>query len=204
MRRRILVLFAVLMGMSFSGCQSSETDTANVDNSNDSQTGWEVDEGLLLTGITFPASLYEGMTEEEIKEIAKENGYLSCDIAEDGSVTNVMTKSKQKELADGLKDSMETMVEELINGKDKIESFQKIEYDENMTEFNVYVDREKYSGWDSIAYMGFYYIGGIYQIFVGIPSEETNVVVNTIDFQTNEIIESNSSKKFSEENSDAA
>ena len=44
----------------------------------------------------------------------------------------------------------------------------------------------------------------IYQIFVGIPSEETNVVVNTIDFQTNEIIESNSSKKFSEENSDAA
>lgn len=74
MRRRILVLFAVLMGMSFSGCQSSETDTANVDNSNDSQTGWEVDEGLLLTEITFPASLYEGMTEEEIKEIAKENG----------------------------------------------------------------------------------------------------------------------------------
>lgn len=204
MRRRILVLFAVLMGMFFSGCQSSETDTANMDNSNDSQTGWEVDEGLLLTEITFPASLFEGMTEEEIKEVAKENGYLSCDIAEDGSVTNVMTKSKQKELADGLKDSMETMVEELINGKDKIESFQKIEYDENMTEFNVYVDREKYSGWDSIAYMCFYYIGGIYQIFVGIPSEETNVVVNTIDFQTNEIIESNSSKKLSEENSDAA
>lgn len=60
MRRRILVLFAVLMGMFFSGCQSSETDTANVDNSNDSQTGWEVDEGLLLTEITFPLVYLRG------------------------------------------------------------------------------------------------------------------------------------------------
>lgn len=142
--------------------------------------------------ITVPAAIVSDMTNEEILSAAEEQGFEKCLINDDGTVTYTMTETKQSEMLSSLKDSLDESIESLINGEDKIESFIDIKYNDNISQVDIYVDSNLYSTWDALAGMGFMMIGNYYQIFDGTPMDSTDVIVNYIDNDSNEIIFSQS------------
>lgn len=115
---------ALLSLLLLAGCSgtASDTTTANGDTSANSEEEAtetiEVDEGLLTVDITFPASFVnmggEEMTQEKVEGLAKENGYLSGKLNEDGSVTYSMTKLKQQEMLDSAKKSFDDSIKQTL------------------------------------------------------------------------------------------
>ena len=75
----------------------------------------EVDSGLFNVTITVPATFVEeGATQESLDATAKEEGYKSITLNEDGSATYVMTKAKHKEMMDELRQQVNDSLEEMI------------------------------------------------------------------------------------------
>lgn len=152
--------------------------------------GISVDEGLLNVEVTIPASMFEDTSEEDIKASAEENGFSGCTINDDGSVTYKMSKAKHKEWLSELKESIDQSINDIINGDNAVESFQKIEYSDDLTNFDIYVDADKFGGFDSMYALTFYISGAYYQAFAGIDADNIDVKVNFINNATNETISS--------------
>lgn len=161
-------------------------------------TGVQVDEGLLNVEITMPASFFEEMTTDEIKAAADEQGYKKCVINEDGSVTYTMSKSKHKELLTEFKNSIDETIENMVNGEDAMKSFQKIEYNDDISQVDIYVDKEIYTAFDAFSGISFYFMGAYYQIFSGSDPDSIDIVVNFIDAATNETLATMSYRDFME------
>ena len=103
-----------------------------------------------------------------------------------------MTKAKHKEMLAEMKSDLDESIAAMINGEEAVESFQKIEYADDFSKFDVYVDRAKYTAFDSLYVLAFYISGAYYQAFEGKDMNDIDVVVNFIDEATNEIFESSS------------
>ena len=155
----------------------AETEEAIVDE------GWDelealgniqTENGILTATITFPKDLVgEEITQEEIDAKAGEN-FISGKLNEDGSVTYKMTKKQHKEMMDGVVESIESSLNEMVEGEDY--SFTEIKHNKDFTEFNITIAGEELSFADSIATLGFYMYGGMYGIFTGHKAD--HVVVN--------------------------
>lgn len=178
---------------------SADVSVTTVADTEDSNAGVSVDENLLTVEVTMPATFFENETPEEIQASAKENGFLSCTINEDGSVTYKMTKGKRAEILRSFKGEIDSTIQEyLAGGEDAPQSYRKITYNDKVTQFDVRVDRAAYeNSWtDAFYMMGFYFLGGYYQIIDGVPSDQVDVIVNIIDDATGENIETGSYKNF--------
>lgn len=199
----VVLLFSMMVLLCSCGGQKA-VDSSGTDASESSTL--EVDEGLLNVEITMPASFFEDSSEEEILAAANENGIKKCTINEDKSVTYEMSKATHKEVMDGLKTELENSIDALVNGEEAVASFRKIEYTNDFSEFNVYVDRDTYTSWDSLYVFAFYISGAYYQAFDGKDMDDIDVVVNFIDEETSEIIESSSYREMADnmENSENA
>lgn len=150
-----------------------------------------VDENLLSVEITLSKSLLgDDITHESLDQSLSENGFDSATLNEDGSVTYKMSKKRHKEFLDELKKSLEETCNDLINGEDAVESFERVTFNDDMTKFDVYVDKAVFSDWDSFSTLGFYMYGSYYQAFSGVKEEDIDVEVNYIDKDTDEIIKS--------------
>lgn len=205
--KKILTLvLALAMSLSLCACggksggeapaESEEPDAVASPDGESEGSGIQVDEGLLSVEITIPASFFEEKTEDEIKADAEENGFTGCTVNEDGSVTYKMSKARHREMMDGMKASLEEQIEALVNGEEAVQSFQKIEYSEDFSEFDVYVDPAAYTSWDSLYVMFFYLSGVYYQAFDGKDAEDIDVVVEFIDSVSNEVLESASYREW--------
>lgn len=210
MKKFITVLLVLVMIFSLCSCGESKSEAnTGTEGSVDSPSEGaqqaeevendtiEVDEGLIFVEITVPNTFLEGETEESIKASAVENGFSDCVIHEDGSVTYKMTKAKHREFMAEAKASFEATIEDLISGEGAVASFLKIEYSDDFSKFDVYVDPALYSDWDSFYVLVFYMTGGYYQIFDGKSIDEIDVLVNFINNDTNEIINSGSFRDWS-------
>lgn len=170
-----------------------------------SATEPEQEEEPVYVNVTLPASFFSNMTSEEIQAAAQEQGYTKCVINQDGSVTYTMTQGKYDEVMEGMKASLDKSIADLVDGDNAVESFVKIEYTDDMSEINVYVDPETYSSLDASYALSFYILGAYYQVFSGTAPDDVDVVVNFINNNTNEIIESASYQDMrSSEEADAA
>jgi len=202
MKKFLVVILALSMTLSLCACGSGQDTSAPSNNeqpteaSNPTTSGKsdnskiEVDEGLLTVEVTMPASFFKEKTEEEIKAAADENGFISCTVNADGSVTYKMTKAKHKEMLAELKSSLDESIADMINGKDAVESFQKIEYADDFSKFDVYVD--------NLYVLAFYISGAYYQAFDGKDITKADVVVNIIDSATNETLNTTSYREWVE------
>lgn len=154
-------------------------------------TALTVDENLFTVEITLPKDMLgEDVTQESLDQSATENGFKSITLNPDGSATYVMSKKKHKEYLEELKTSLSESCNSLIDGENAIESFEEIKFNDNMSKFDVYVDKETFSDWDTLSLLSFYIYGGYYQAFSGIDGEDIDVEVNFIDKDTNEVLES--------------
>ncbi|NMB43726.1 MAG: hypothetical protein GX995_06310 [Clostridiales bacterium] len=181
--------------------QSTTTNTENSTSSSEESDTVKVDEGLLHTKITVPASFFEDTSEDEIKAASEEEGFKSYKINSDGSVTYTMTKKKHKEILIELSAAIDEFIDELVNGDDEneVESITKIEVNDDYSEINIYVDKDSYTEWDSIYAVLFHIQAAYYQIFSGVSADDIEIEVSYIDDVSGEIIDSSSYREMIED-----
>lgn len=189
MKRLFSLFLALTILFSFVACNNPADTEAT-------ESGVQVDENLITVDITLNASFFEEMTDEEIISNASENDYINCVIHPDGSVTYTMTKAKHKEALNEMKLSFEESIQELLSGENKVASFTAIDYNEDFSCINIYVDSSLYSMWDNIYVLMFYISGVYYQAFAGVPNDEIDIIVNFIDSNTKETLNSSSYQEY--------
>ncbi len=151
--------------------------------------------GLVSCGgnveITFPAFYYadeEGnVSEQAVTEEVAANGYEGYTADENG-VTFTMTSKKHSEQVKALKAAFEQNATGMIKGENAITCFDKILYNDNLSEISVYVDPDVFTsehltvGYDLCA------LGAYYQMFCGADKDAVEAFVYFYNKYTDEII----------------
>jgi hypothetical protein len=176
----------------------SETPSATESSSEKDSEVISADKGIFSVDVTVPASLFEGASEDEILAAAKEAGFEKVNFNEAGSVIYTMDKAKHKEYLEDLKQGVDELITEILNDKETYPSFSEILYNENLTEFTILCDKNKYGIFDSFVSLAFYIHGNIYQAFNGVDSDSLRTVVLFVDQDTGDIIETADSTKIGE------
>lgn len=202
MKKLLALLMVVIMLFSLVAC-GGPTDTDSKTDGTEGKGSVQVDEGLFNVEVTVDASFFSGMTEEDITTGAKENGYKSCTVNADGSVTYTMTKAKYREMLDGFKASIDETINSVLNGEDKVASFISIDYADDLSKVDIYVDATAYTMWDNLYALTFYMTGAYYQAFAGVATDEIDVVVNFIDNNTKEVLNTASYKEYMKNNTES-
>jgi hypothetical protein len=195
----LVIIFVILLtgctsittaAVTSSSAQAKETSQSSVETTSSDIQSIEVEENLFDVKITFPASITigEGVNEVSIESEAKKQGIHEVIFNEDKTITYVMDKSTHKKLLTDMKARIDESIDKLISGENEVESFSKIEYNIDLTEFTVLVDEQKYNEMDSVSAIPFYIMGGFYQVFNGVDSEKTNVTVKFIDKDTGAVL----------------
>lgn len=205
MKKLTALLLALVMLLSLTACgstqepagtQAAEGTQPATEAATEATLPVEVDEGLIFVDITMPASLFTEMAPEEIVSAAEEAGFSNCKVNEDGSVTYTMTKAKQKQMLEDYKNSIQEMINGYLEGENKVASFVDIVCNDIFSQIDVFVDAQQYTTWDSMYALAFYMTGIYYQAFAGMDADEVDVVVNFIDSQTQQILDSASYRDF--------
>lgn len=152
--------------------------------------------GNKSTQVTLSSFFFDGQTEDEIKAAAKENGYIDCEVNDDGSVTYTMSEKKYDEILDEMKSGFDELAAGCLSGENKVDSFVDIRHDDDFSEIDIYVDAEKYTALDGFYALTFYVTGAFYQAFNGVADDDIDVVVNFIDNETEEILNTASYRDF--------
>ena len=199
-----LLIIAILISVTACGNKPEESTTSNNNpthsptTADNSSNEMKVDENLLSVDITLPALFFEDQSEEEIKETAMENGCKKCTINEDGSVIYTMTKKAHKDMLKEMSDEFKESTLGFLEGENKVESFISIDYDDDFSRFDVYVDPAKFTSMDAICALGFYLTGAYYQAFAGVDSDKIDVLVSFIDNETKQVLETGSYQEYLE------
>lgn len=203
MKRIFCVALIVCLMLTMMACSSGNSEGATDEQTSTEATetdggAIEVDENLLTVDVTLPASYFEDTTEEDVQAGAEEKGFKNVVFNEDGSVTYTMTKAQHREVLESYKAEVDASLDDMLNGEEAVESFQEISYNDNMSEFTVKVDPAIYSEWDALSVIVFYFSGMYYQAFDGVAPEDNHVVVNFVDMNTGEVLDTADSANLGE------
>lgn len=147
----------------------------------------DVDAGLFNVTITVPADfLDEGVTQENLDEQAKEKGFKSITLNDDGSATYVMTKAQHEEMMDGIRQSIDGSLLEMASSED-YPSVVSIDANEDYTEYKITVNAEEVGLQESFLALSLYVFGGMYHVFNG--TEPGNINVQYVNETTGAVIQ---------------
>ena len=171
---------------------TSEDKTQGASQASTGDSGIDVDKGLLNVEITIPAETaeYYGFSfesQEEADAYAKEQGFKSVTLGEDGSVTIVMSKSQHKKTMEGLRTTIDETLQEMIGSED-YPNITAVEHNDNYTSFTVTTKSEELSFNETFSTFAFYIYGGMYNSFNGTPAD--NIHVDFINEASGEVIDS--------------
>lgn len=142
--------------------------------------------------ITLPAFIYQDKTEEEIQAEAEEYNCISYAKNEDGTVTYTLTEATHKEIVETIDAEIQNTMTESLDAELGVLGFTAIEYTENYTKFNIYVDADEYTEY-MIVYAYSYFVSGVYyQMYTGVDADDIDVLVTFLDDETNETLTSGS------------
>ena len=189
MKKLLAIILMAGMLLSFAACGNTEKTEAPAADSaeevvqqntpeaeTESGGGLEVDRGLFNVTLTIPAEfLDEGKTQADYDVDAKENGFKSATLNEDGSVTYVMTRAQHEAMMSETRVSIEESLAGMSNNED-FPNFASIDTNADYTEFTVHCTTEELSFTESFSVLGFYMIGGMYNAFNGTPTDNIHVV----------------------------
>ena len=147
----------------------------------------EVDENLLTVDITMPASYVEtGTTQESLDADVEAGTFLSATLNEDGSVTYTMTRAQHSAMLEELAASIDASLEEMISSG-SYPTFVSAEANDNYSLFTVTISSDTVAAEDSLAVLGLYLFGMMYQMMES-GSQDANVNVQFCN-EAGELIE---------------
>lgn len=153
----------------------------------------DVDSGLFNVTLTVPADFIGEITQEQLDESTKENGYKSATLNNDGSVTYVMTKAQHQDMMEGIRKSIDDSLSEMANSEE-YPSIVKIEANSDYTKYTVTLNTEEVGIMEGLASMGLYIFSGTYHIFNG--TEPGNINVQYVNEATGKVIDETNSENL--------
>lgn len=183
---------------------TTEDKARNAGQASTGDSGIDVDKGLLNVEITIPAESaeYYGFnfeSQEDADAYAKEQGFKSATLGDDGSVTIVMSKSQHKKTMEGLSKTIDEALQEMIGSED-YPNITAVEHNDNYTSFTVTTKSEELGFNESFSVLSFYIYGGMYNSFNGTPAD--NIHVDFINEASGEVIDSFDSENMGDGSTD--
>lgn len=214
MKKKIVsVLLSLCLCCSMTACGGSSDNTAqqssvsessqavsaeSSENTESEESELSAEKNLLSVEVTIPASLLDDSDNTELTEEAKAHGVTDITENTDGSITMKMTKEAHQELLDSIKVSIDESINDLLADDENYPSFDSITYNDDVTIFDVNVDPATYGGFQSFASISFYVMGNMYQALNAVPESDIKTVVNFVNKDTGEVIESGDSTSMSD------
>ena len=155
----------------------------------------EAERGLYDVELTIPKEFVGESTQEELEASAKEFGFKSIKLNDDGSATYKMTKQQHKEMMDDMRENINSLLKDMINSDD-YPNFTDITANDDFTEFKIITKSEELDLVETISVIGFYMYGGMYNTFNGTPVD--NISVTFINADSGEVILTSNSKDMGE------
>lgn len=146
-----------------------------------------------LATIYLPAYLSVLMTDEgeaNLLSLQNEDGFVDYTVEEDGSMTLVMEVSARDAELENSKVELDNAIAGLLDGDEEVASYVRIEYNDDVSIIDIYVDMGLYTEWDSFSAINLAFQGYFYQLLAGVKHEEMNGVVNIVNESTGEILNS--------------
>ena len=202
MKRRMFTLtLALLYAFSLTACDASESQPSSTQSPistaapTEETTGFEdlealgemeVDQNLFTVEITVPAEFIdEGITQESLDTQVSASGYVSATLNDDGSVTYVMTKAAHNEMMNGIRETIQQSLSEMV-GSEEFPSFTKVEANDDFTQFTIETTSTELGLVESFSVLGFYMFGGMYHAFNG--TQVDDIAVTFINADTGETV----------------
>lgn len=163
----------------------SPTENATEGSENEEGQGIQVDEDLLSVEITLPASFFEGedLSVFDFDAYVQEQGFISANANDDGSVTATMTKRRYKELVAETRASIEEGFASFI-GPDT-PYIKDITHNDDFTQVTMSVNRAEYeNAFDFTPFA----IGIVVALYQQIAQIDYYVEVSVVDADTGDLI----------------
>ena len=127
----------------FCGC-TGKNNMGNTDDNSDASSVTDNRENENEVRITLPAAMFESIdaAKEEAKQIINQEGVISAETAEDGSLDIVMTKDGHKKTLEQLKQSVRDAAEEMQKDGSS-DSIKKVTLNEALSEAEITVSSEE-------------------------------------------------------------
>lgn len=148
--------------------------------------------------ITFPASFFEDGAQRDFDSVDTSVIY-NVTVNSDGSETYIMDKIFHDKLITDYKKGTDEVIQDTLNSEEAYLSFIDITYNNDMSEFKIMCDREKYNEFDTFITLAFYMQGEFYRILNGEYDSPVDTVVYFIDADTGEIIYTADSSELDKE-----
>ncbi len=155
----------------------------------------EVDKGLFDVTLTIPKDFMGETTQEELDQMAKEKGYQSITLNSDGSATYVMTKAQHKELVEGVAESLNESLAEMVGSED-YPNITAAEANGDFTNFTITTKNTETDMMEAMSVLALYMYGGMYAVFSG--DKVDNIHVDFVNEASGNVIDSYDSKNLGE------
>ena len=153
----------------------------------------DVDKGLFNVTLNVPKDFIGETTQEELDKTAKEKGYKSATLNDDGSVTYVITKEQHKEMLEAVKKSIDESLAEMI-GSEEYPNVTNVTANSDYTSFTITTKNAEPDFSESLAVISLYMFGGMYGVFSG--ERVDNVHVDFVNDASGDVISSSDSKNM--------
>lgn len=171
----------------------------NAEAASDESAGISAEKNLFSVEVTLPSYFFEESDELDLIDELDDDEVKDITKNADGSMTFKMTKDAHKELLSSIKETIDESIKEILEDKENYPSFDSISYNEDLTVFDIKVDPAVYGGFESLSAYVFCMYGNMYQALNAVPEGELKTVVNMVNKDTREVIESIDSTSLSEE-----
>lgn len=193
------IVVILIMSLSLIACGNTNTEETEKTESIglDNIDKVEVDERIFDVTLSIPADFVDSeKNQADYDAMAKEMGYKSITLNEDGSLTYVLTKSQHKKMMTELKNSLQESLDEMCSSEE-YPNFVSIKVNDNFSEFTIVTKSEELDFGESFSILGFYICAGMYNVFNG--TEVDNVHIKFINEATGNIIDEANSADMAEQ-----
>ena len=144
--------------------------------------------------IEIPRSMLAEQSDEEVIAHAADED-IDVTITDDETIVYKMSEEKQQELLLSYKTNFEALLQSDMD-QGKLMGVVDVSYDENMTEFKLWVNKAVFDAADNQEELGWIYSTGTgCQLFAGIPEESIDVKIIVMDQDSKEEIETYSMRE---------
>ncbi|MBQ3787044.1 MAG: hypothetical protein II799_07185 [Lachnospiraceae bacterium] len=117
--------------------------------------------------LTVPPTYVYGATQADLDAVAKEHGYVSVTLNDNGSVTYVLTKEQHEELLSKLKEGIDEKIAYLPSSSKSYKDITSISANDDYTDFVINMDAKSISDKTSMAMLELKLLSTMYNAFNG-------------------------------------